>query len=197
MTHPALAGGVQSDVASPVVPVDCRRLLELLRAFAGLQELKPAELVVLPFLRELADKLRFALDFRIDVRVDVSLDCPSCVSDRLPLEGALMNLIANARDAMPEGGCLWLGAQACTLADGGCPAVEISVRDSGAGMSAEAMSRVGTPFVTTKSRLPRAGMGLAATNGFVRQSGGTMALHSPVSGGLTVALRLPQFHALE
>jgi C4-dicarboxylate-specific signal transduction histidine kinase len=58
-------------------------------------------------------------------------------------------------------------------------------------MSAEAMKRASQPFFTTKTALPLAGMGLAATNGFARGSAGAMALHSPASGGLTVALRLP------
>ena len=167
------------------------RLARQLLAYAGGQAFAPVQLCLLPFLCDLAHTLRRVLDARIEVCVDVGHDCPPCYADRHFLEEALLNLIANARDAMPEGGQLWLGARAFGLPDAGA-GVEISVSDSGAGMSTEAMKRAGQPFFTTKTDFALAGMGLAATNGFAQGSGGVLALHSPPSGGLTVALRLPQ-----
>ena len=167
------------------------RLARQLLAYAGAQALSPVKLSLLPFLCDLAHKLRRVLDARIDVWVDVSYDCPPCYADRHLLEDALLNLIVNARDAMPEGGPLGLGARAFDLPDARA-GVEIAVSDSGAGMSAEALKRAGQPFFTTKTDHPLGGMGLAATNGFAHASGGVLALHSPPSGGLTAALRLPR-----
>lgn len=167
------------------------QLVAQLLAYAGGQPLAPARLELLPFLSGVAHTLRQALDERIHIVVDVDADCPPCHADRRFLEDALLNLIVNARDAMPEGGDLWLRAKAFPLPDARA-GVEISVSDTGAGMSAEAMSRAGQPFFTTKTHQALAGMGLAATNGFVRSSGGVLALHCPPSGGLTAAMRLPQ-----
>jgi signal transduction histidine kinase len=168
-----------------------RQVVRRLLAYAGCRALTPVALEVLPFLRELGDALRRALDPRIEMIVDVGPDCPRCHADGGALEEALLNLIANALDAMPEGGLLRLRARACELPDAR-PGVEISVSDSGAGMSVEAMRRAGQPFFTTKADRPLAGLGLAATNGFARGSGGVLALQASPSGGLTAALRLPQ-----
>ena len=167
------------------------RLATQLLAYAGGQALAPVQLCLIPFLCNLAYALRRVLDARIDVSVDVGDNCPPCFADRHFLEDALLNLIVNARDAMPEGGRLGLGARAFDLPDARA-GVEISVSDSGAGMSAEALKRAGQPFFTTKTDHPLGGMGLAATNGFAHASGGVLALHSPPSGGLTAALRLPR-----
>lgn len=167
------------------------RLARQLLAYAGSQGLAPVQLELLPYLSDLAYVLRRALDARIEVLVDVGHDCPPCHADRQALDDALLNLVANARDAMPEGGLLWLRARACDLPDAR-PGVEISVADSGAGMGADAMNRAGQPFFTTKTGQPLAGMGLAATNGFAQASSGVLALQSPPSRGLTVGLRLPQ-----
>lgn len=166
-------------------------LARQLLAYAGRLRLEPAPLELLPVLCDLAHTLRRALDNRIEVLVEVGHECPRCHADRLALEEALLNLVANARDAMPEGGRLWLRARACDLPDGR-PGVEVSVSDSGPGMSADALERAGQPFFTTRADRPLAGMGLAATNGFARCSGGALALQTSPSGGLTAALRLPQ-----
>lgn len=184
-----------TELAASLAPSGRRRLLQQLIAFSEGQSLRPEALVVLPLLCDLADRLRHALDTRIDVRVYVRPDCATCFGDRLALEDALMNLVVNARDAMPRSGYLLLRAGACWLPSA-LPGVEIAVSDSGAGMDAASLSRAGVPVFTTRAGVPRASMGLAATNGFARQSGGSLALASGRYGGFTAGLRLPQALAI-
>jgi signal transduction histidine kinase len=142
---PASAARVDVPVLARAGAARSRRLARQLLAYARMQALAPARLEPSPFLRDLARSLRQALDARIDVVVQVGHDCPACLADRAALEETLLDLVANARDAMPEGGRLGLAARACVL-PGQRPGVEISVSDSGPGMSGEAMERAGQPF---------------------------------------------------
>ena len=143
----------------------------------------------------MAERLRGALDDRIEVKVEVERGCAACHADARALDDALLNLVVNARDAMPHGGCIGLSAQdGCRLADES-PAVALSISDSGVGMTAEVAERAATPFFTTKTNAPWAGMGLAAVQGFVTQSGGSMAVRSSPHAGTTVTLYLPRHGA--
>lgn len=168
------------------------QLARRMRAYAGLQALTPARLEPLPFLCDMAHTLRQVLDERIDVSVAVDRDCPACHADLAALEEALMHLVSNARDAMPEGGRLQLSARAHRLADGSAM-VALSVSDNGAGMSPEFARRAAQPFVTTNSSRAQAGTGLAAVDGFAHQSGGCLTLLPQLHGGMTATLSLPQF----
>jgi signal transduction histidine kinase len=147
----------------------------------------------LPFLRSLADRLRYALDASIAVAVVVEPDCPACHVDPARLHDAMMSLIVNARDAMPGGGRLQFDARASRY-DDGRPAVLWSVSDSGCGMKAEVRQCATLPFFSTRSHDPQAGLGLAAVEGFARQSDGLMTLSSTAGEGTTVNLLLPQHH---
>ncbi|AVQ85609.1 MULTISPECIES: sensor histidine kinase [unclassified Variovorax] len=167
------------------------RLARHLQAYAGLQPLTPTRLETLPFLCDLAHMLRRVLDDRISVSVVVGHDCPSCHADGDALEEALMHLVVNACEAMPKGGRLLLSARADTAPDGR-PAVAVSVSDNGIGMSPDFARRAVQPFVTTKSGRADAGMGLAAVDGFARQSGGHLTLFSQVGTGVTATLSLPR-----
>jgi len=167
------------------------RLAAQLLAYAAKQSLRPQRLELLPFLSEFASRLRQVLDQRIFVSVIVGRDCPACWVDAGALEEALLNLVVNARDAMPEGGRLWLMASADEAADGS-PAVAVSVSDTGHGMPADFLKRAAQPFVTTKTHDPRSGLGLPATDGFARQSGGRLALRSLAGEGISATLTLPQ-----
>lgn len=167
------------------------QLARHMQAYAGVQPLSPTRLETLPLLCDLAHALRRVVDERINVSVVVGHDCPPCHADRNALEEALMNLVANACDAMPQGGRLLLSARADTSPDGR-PAVALSVSDNGRGMSPEFASQAIKPFVTSKSERAQAGMGLAATDGFARQSGGRLALFAHIGSGVTATLSLPQ-----
>jgi CheY-like chemotaxis protein len=111
-----------------------------------------------------------------------------------------MNLAANARDAMPEGGKLNIGVANCEMKQGGGePAdvapghyVVLTVSDTGAGMSPEIQSRVFDPFFTTKDIGKGTGLGLSAVYGIVKESGGSILLTSERGEGTTFRIYLPR-----
>jgi signal transduction histidine kinase len=121
-----------------------------------------------------------------------------CHVDPALLETALLNLALNARDAMPNGGLLEIETRNIVVNEGavaGClpgPYVRLSVRDHGSGMPPEVLDRVFEPFFTTKEVGKGTGLGLSMVYGFVRQSGGHIAIESAPEKGTTVALYLPK-----
>lgn len=160
-------------------------------AYAGAQSLVPATVELLPLLSDFAHRLKQTLDARILVFVNVGHDCPPCRADIHALQDALLNLVINSRDAMVEGGNLQLSAKAATAEDGS-PAVAVTVADDGVGMTVEFCERAVWPFVTSKTSNPLAGLGLAATDGFARQSGGRLTISCWSGRGVTATLILPQ-----
>jgi len=104
----------------------------------------------------------------------------------------------NARDAMPGGGTLEIEVRNVTLRDNAIadvaagPYVRLSVRDTGCGMAPETLDRVFEPFFTTKEVGRGTGLGLSMVYGFVRQSGGHVAIESEVGVGTTISLYLPK-----
>jgi signal transduction histidine kinase len=123
-----------------------------------------------------------------EVRVQLRVaDCRgSVLLDREGLEHALLNLAANARDAMPSGGALTLS---CTRAFPG--QVAISVEDTGIGMNREVKARMLERYFTTKEIGKGTGLGLEAVRAFVRDSGGNLSLHSEEGRGARVSLYFP------
>ena len=156
------------------------RLADDLLAYAGAQTLAPVPIQPRPLLQALARDLRATLDPRLEVVVRVGEDCPACVADRAALGTALLALVANARDAMPDGGIVALLAGPARLADGS-RAVELTVRDDGGGVAPGLRATAAQPLVTTKAGRT-SGLGLAAVDGFVRQSGGELWLTSSAAG---------------
>ena len=121
--------------------------------------------------------------------------------DTSSLESALVNLMVNARDAMPKGGTITISTKLCDLEDT-YPSVQtgelkpgrhacVSVSDTGHGMSRETLERVFEPFFTTKPRGKGTGLGLAMVYGFVKQSHGSVRIYSELGYGTTVTLYLP------
>ncbi len=121
------------------------------------------------------------------------------------LESALLNLVVNARDAMPDGGHLLIETSNTALPDRrGAPRdwppqdvppgdyVALSVADTGTGMTPEVIARAFDPFFTTKPLGQGTGLGLSMVYGFVQQSGGHVRLRSEVGQGTTVAIYLPR-----
>jgi CheY-like chemotaxis protein len=117
------------------------------------------------------------------------------------LESALLNLVINARDAMPKGGSIIISSLLENL-DESHPVVRagdlkqgcyvcVSVTDTGQGMSQETLDRACEPFFTTKPRDKGTGLGLSMLYGFVKQSGGVVRLSSELGQGTTVSFYLP------
>jgi two-component system NtrC family sensor kinase len=132
--------------------------------------------------------------YRIAVERDESL--PRVRGDRAEFETAVINLVLNGRDAMPDGGTVTVEARAVSLdgPDGGLQPgryVRIAVIDHGIGMDADTLARVGEAFFTTKDPGKGTGLGLAMARGFAERSGGALAIESAPGRGTTVTIRLP------
>jgi PAS domain S-box-containing protein len=126
---------------------------------------------------------------------------PSVMVDINRLENALLNLIVNARDAMPDGGSISIKTSSSYLGDTH-PLVHagelqsgsyarLSVSDTGSGMSPEIVARVFEPFYTTKARGKGTGLGLAMVYGFIKQSGGAIRIYSEPRVSTTITIYLP------
>ena len=126
----------------------------------------------------------------INITTNFPLRLPSVMADRAQLELALMNLVVNARDAMPAGGNIELSARESAPAKGGDRFVGIAVRDDGEGMDPETLSRAIEPFYTTKGVGKGTGLGLSMVQGMVEQCGGRFELASKAGEGTTATIWL-------
>jgi signal transduction histidine kinase len=174
------------------------KLTAHLLAFSRRQVLNPKPINAYQLVSEFEGLLYKAVGeaCRVKVRTDKSLWL--CHVDPALLETALLNLALNARDAMPNGGLLEIETKNIVVVEGavaGClpgSYVRLSVRDHGCGMPPEVRDRVFEPFFTTKEVGKGTGLGLSMVYGFVRQSGGHIAIESAPEKGTTVALYLPK-----
>ena len=121
----------------------------------------------------------------IDLVVETTSDVGPVVADREHLEHVLLNLVANARDAMPQGGSITIrvGRESGH--------VLLKIADTGEGMPAEVQKRAAEPFFTTKPAGRGTGLGLASAQRFATESGGTITVVSERGQGTVVSLRLP------
>jgi signal transduction histidine kinase len=111
------------------------------------------------------------------------------------MEQVILNLVANARDAMPDGGEIVVETSSAERDDlGGC--VLVSVKDTGSGIDADLLPHIFEPFFTTKPRKEGSGLGLATVYGFVKQSGGVIAVDSNPGRGATFWIYLPRAEAM-
>lgn len=132
-----------------------------------------------------------------DVAVTLSLeDVQSVLTDRDQLHKALLHLVDNAREAMPDGGSLNISLQQRIISgDHDLPAGDylvLALQDSGQGMSATTLPQVFDPFFTTKGIGPNSGLGLSMVYGFIKQSGGHIRLRSEPGQGTCVTLYFPR-----
>jgi signal transduction histidine kinase/ActR/RegA family two-component response regulator len=172
-----------------------RRLL----SFARRGELRAEPVEVGPLLDELRDVLSHTLGSPIAVSVDLERQLPLLLADKGQLETVLVNLAANARDAMHHGGTLAFTVAVETVGETDIhPAdlrpgryVRLSIRDTGIGMDKSTLGRVLEPFFTTKPLGKGTGLGLPMAKGFVEQSGGGLLIDSVLGHGTTVHLWLP------
>jgi PAS domain S-box-containing protein len=132
------------------------------------------------------------------VSAEVPADIWPVLADPNELELALLNLAINARDAMPGGGTILLGAENATLTGGELPAkltgdfVAITVADTGTGIAPDILPKIFDPFFTTKQVNKGTGLGLSQVHGFAHQSGGTVAIDTRLGEGTRITLYLPR-----
>ena len=138
----------------------------------------------------------------IVIETDLGEDVGVVKTDGARLEQALLNLVLNAGDAMPDGGQLTLKTATVGLQDLPHPHreemkagayVRISVQDTGIGMDTQTAGKIFEPFFTTKARGEGTGLGLATAYGTVRQSGGAMTVDTRQGGGSTFEIFLPRY----
>ncbi|RKT13523.1 PAS domain S-box-containing protein [Paraburkholderia sp. RAU2J] len=172
-------------------------LVQQLLAFARQQPLRNERHDLNAVIREFEPMLQRAGIGSIRLEVVLDSKRPTVLLDVARFEAALLNLIVNARDAMPDGGNIVIRTEdvefgerdAGTLEPGAY--IRVSVTDSGTGMSPEVASRAFEPFFTTKETGKGTGLGLSQVYGFIAQSGGDVRIRSSGGEGTTIDLYLP------
>src|SRR5579885_2218982 len=176
-------------------------LTERLLSFARRKPLEPKVLNVNRLVASMSDLLQQTLGERITVQTMLAPDLWTVEVDPTALEAPVLNLAANARDAMPSGGSVLietanveLDAAYATfdLEMSPGPYVLLSVSDTGTGMEPGVLAQVFEPFFTTKPDGQGTGLGLSQVYGFVKQSGGHIKLYSEPGQGTTAKIYLPR-----
>ncbi len=177
------------------------QLTHRLLAFARRQRLNPRAFDLNHIVKEMTGLLRRTLGERIEIREDLAPGVGQTMIDRGQLESALLNLVVNARDAMPAGGVLTIATHTVALpldlpakGEEVTPGeyVVLTVTDTGVGMPPDVLDHVFEPFFTTKKFGEGSGLGLSMVYGFVRQSGGTITIESQPGHGTVVRIYLPR-----
>ena len=192
-TSRLLAGAIQGAERGATLT---KRLL----AFARRQELKIEAIEIKKLIPDILDFMRQSVGPSIAIALDVPLDVHPIKIDVNQFELALLNLAVNSRDAMPSGGTLTITCRdesvsakdelSRELAAGDY--VQISVVDTGVGMSEDTLSKAMEPFFTTKGVGKGTGLGLSMVHGLTAQSGGAMQISSQAGKGTAVHLWLPR-----
>jgi PAS domain S-box-containing protein len=171
-------------------------LTQRMLTFARRQELKREPIDLAALVVNMEPLLSQSLGPLFTLSTEFAPHLPAAETDRAQLESALMNVVINARDAMPRGGTIALtaaperiGQLDPDLAPGDY--VRLTISDQGEGMSEETLARATEPFFTTKGVGKGTGLGLAMVQGLAAQSGGTLRIKSRVDAGTEVELWLP------
>lgn len=171
-------------------------LTQRMLAFARKQDLQLEPVELSGLVRGMLDFLRRTIGGQVEINNCLPAALPRIRTDPTQLESALLNLIVNARDAMPDGGRVDLSAEVCEvgadhlrLSPGNY--VRLRVRDTGQGMDEATLARAAEPFFTTKGVGRGTGLGLPMVHGLMAQSGGEMTLRSKPGQGVTVELWFP------
>jgi signal transduction histidine kinase len=164
----------------------CQQML----AYAGQAPLARSRVDLSRLVREMQRLLRVTVPPRALFRLSADERVPPTLCDRAQLRQAVLNLVTNAAESLPDGrGTVSVRVFAEAPADDGRARAVIEVRDDGDGMTPETLARLMEPFYSTKA--PGRGLGLAATDGVVRSHGGTMEIRSERGRGTVVRVVLP------
>ena len=170
-----------------------------LLAFSRRQYLVPCSVDIKVLINETIELLKGSLPGKIKINTDFSSETLKVYVDANQLENCIINLVLNAKDAMPNGGIITIivGKRAVSnllqfdenviLGD----YLEITILDEGCGFSEEAVNKAFEPFFTTKDTHQGSGLGLSMVFGFIKQSQGYIRIANQVSGGAKISLLLP------
>ncbi len=177
------------------------KLIEQLLAFSRKQKLNPEAFVLSEDLARMAPLLQTTLGKDIQLSIIPNDNNWLCFLDPTQFESAILNMVINSRDAMPDGGKLELNvttlcivpefARSLKMPPGDYVSLEIS--DTGKGISADVIAHVFDPFFTTKQTSGGSGLGLSMVFGFTKQSGGHVSIaHRSQGSGTTITLLIPR-----
>lgn len=173
-------------------------LIKHLLAFSRRQKLEPAAVDVRRLAGTFNELMSHSLGGIVEIEWQVDDDLHCVFADAAQFELALMNLIINARDAMPDGGTVTVQAANCRVDAlaatpdlGAGSYIMIAISDTGCGIEPGLLDQVLEPFFTTKAVGKGTGLGLSMVYGFARQSGGAIRIESEVGSGTRVELMLP------
>jgi PAS domain S-box-containing protein len=178
-------------------------LVRRLLAFARQQQLQPTPVDIASLHKGVNDLLSHTLGGLVELDWHLPENSWCAFADRSQLELALMNLVINARDAMPDGGTITISADTQEIARGNKLNLEpgtyvrLEVADQGMGIPTEIAEKVLEPFFTTKPVGKGTGLGLSMVYGFARQSGGTFSIASEGTSGTKATVWLPQTSSIE
>jgi PAS domain S-box-containing protein len=198
MTDAALERGL-SNIRSSIMKTST--LTQQMLAFSRKQRLEGRMVNLNSLVGELTDLVKETLGEGIEVKKLLAQDLGNCQLDSTQLEAALLNILVNARDAMPEGGTITLKTRNIEIdaqdakSFAGLPPgqyVALVVADTGEGIPPEIIKRVMDPFFTTKEEGKGTGLGLSMVYGFAKQSGGMADIYSEVGIGTTVRMYFPR-----
>jgi PAS domain S-box-containing protein len=196
--QPELRGNIQqiADAAERAVT-----LVRQLLAFSRKQVLKPKVLDLNGIVLNMDKMVRRLINENIEMRTSVEKHLGAVKADPGQIEQVILNLIVNARDAMPDGGKLWIETRNVELESGMAndqasinpgSYVMLSVRDTGVGIGVETLPHIFEPFYTTKESSRGTGLGLSTVYGIVKQSGGQISVASELGKGTTFKVYLPR-----
>ena len=169
-------------------------LTSQLLTFARRQSVNPQAVDVTERINAVRDVLNTGVGGLVRLQFDVEQSVWPVMVDIAELETALVNLVINARDAMPDGGEITVAAQKSSLCDEANAGeyVAISVTDTGTGIPPDVLSKIFDPFFTTKPIGKGTGLGLSQVHGFAHQAGGTVRVVSKLGKGTTITILLPR-----
>jgi two-component system cell cycle sensor histidine kinase/response regulator CckA len=174
-----------------------------LLAFSRQQTMQPRVVDLGAGLHELGELLRRLLPEGIALKIESGKGLWPVHADEAQLNNAVMNLVVNARDAMPKGGAVIIRTsnqalkEPTVLTAGTMPAgdyVKIEISDTGIGIPKQNIDKIFDPFFTTKPVGEGTGLGLATVYGIVKQTGGFIGVESEVGKGATFSIYLPRHH---
>ncbi|RAI44099.1 PAS domain-containing hybrid sensor histidine kinase/response regulator [Rhodoplanes roseus] len=176
-------------------------LTRQLLTFSRRQTLNPVVIAVDDHLDGFRAMIESSIGNAATLAIDVRRSVWPVKVDVSEFELALLNLVVNARDAMPNDGMITIVCENVVLAAADTPDavsgdfVALSVADTGTGIAPDILPRVFDPFFTTKQAQQGTGLGLSQVHGFAHQSGGTVTVESRLGAGTTVTIYLPRSHA--